>query len=72
MDIERVAFFLISPNHVYVGIISYNGKVSVTINIDSSTGIDPQQLSKHWVSEYQGLKDELAAIKEDYVKAPRF
>ena len=72
VDLERVSFFLISPNHVYIGIISYNGKVSVSINIDSSTGIDPSELSKLWVSEYEAFKEELKQIPGDFVKVPRF
>jgi hypothetical protein len=42
--LENMEFYLFGPVGVYFGILSYNGKVSVTANMDSKIGADPHKL----------------------------
>mmetsp|Transcript_12584 Transcript_12584/g.14433 ORF Transcript_12584/g.14433 Transcript_12584/m.14433 type:complete len:494 (-) Transcript_12584:86-1567(-) len=67
--VDDMAFQLFSPLGLYVGIISYNGTVSCSINIDSTLG-DPALIAKHWKSEFDSLYEEVMA-HEGILKAPR-
>mmetsp|Transcript_11069 Transcript_11069/g.14419 ORF Transcript_11069/g.14419 Transcript_11069/m.14419 type:complete len:501 (+) Transcript_11069:167-1669(+) len=66
--IDEMAFQLFSPLGLYLGIISYNGQVSCSINADSSLG-DPEEIAKHWKVEFDALYDEVMSQGE--IRRPR-
>jgi len=41
--------------------MSYNGKVSLGINVDPQLNQDPKELAKHWKSSFEKLYEETMA-----------
>lgn len=56
--IDDLMFFLFSPLNVYLGIITYNGKVSVGVNFGAELNQDPAALAKHWKEAYESLYED--------------
>lgn len=61
--LDDLMFFLFSPLNVYLGIITYNGKVSVGINFGAELKQDPAKLAKHWKSAYSMLYEDAMAYE---------
>uniref|UniRef100_A0A7S3PM23 Diacylglycerol O-acyltransferase n=1 Tax=Aplanochytrium stocchinoi TaxID=215587 RepID=A0A7S3PM23_9STRA len=55
--VQDLQFGLYSGNGLYLGLISYDGKVSCGICMDDQLG-EPNQLAKHWKSEFEALYEE--------------
>eukprot|EP00511_Aplanochytrium_stocchinoi_P011374 CAMPEP_0204876116 /NCGR_PEP_ID=MMETSP1348-20121228/47459_1 /ASSEMBLY_ACC=CAM_ASM_000700 /TAXON_ID=215587 /ORGANISM="Aplanochytrium stocchinoi, Strain GSBS06" /LENGTH=224 /DNA_ID=CAMNT_0052032837 /DNA_START=148 /DNA_END=822 /DNA_ORIENTATION=- len=56
--IEDLMFFLFSPLGIYLGLISYNGKVSMGINMDPQLNQDPNEIAKYWKLSFEKLYEE--------------
>ena len=52
-------FALISPVGAYIGLLSYAGMVSMSVNLDAGTGGDAELLAQLWNSEWEKLKEEV-------------
>ena len=66
--VDDLMFYLFSPLGIYLGLLSYDGKVSAGINVDGSLGVDPKEIAKHWVPMFEALYEEtmkLAAESPD-------
>ena len=61
--LDDLMFFLFSPLNVYLGIITYNGKVSVGVNFGAELKQDPAQLAKHWKSAFEVLYEDTMAYE---------
>jgi len=70
VEVDDLMFYLFSPLGMYIGILTYNGKLSVAISLDSTIG-DPNMLAKHWNVEFEKLFDEAMAIDEETIFQPR-
>mmetsp|Transcript_1815 Transcript_1815/g.2419 ORF Transcript_1815/g.2419 Transcript_1815/m.2419 type:complete len:93 (+) Transcript_1815:50-328(+) len=57
--VDDLQFFMFSPLGLYLGLISYNGKVSMSIAMDSAIG-DPKELGQFWDSEFNKFAEECA------------
>lgn len=57
--LDDMRFFLFAPFGLYIGILSYNGKVHVSINMDSELGVKPSEIINHWMAEFENLKELL-------------
>lgn len=60
VEVTDMNFYLFSPVGLYLGLMSYNGSVSLSINMDETLNLNPEDLTKHWAVQYQKLKDEVA------------
>lgn len=58
--VQDLQFGLYSSNGLYLGIISYDGKVSCRMTMDEQLG-NPEDLAKHWKSEFDALYEETMA-----------
>lgn len=73
MKVKDLSFYLFTPVGLYIGVMSYNGKVTASVNVDGSTGVDAKQLAKHWKLEFEALKAECDALGEGVqARVPRF
>ena len=53
-ELEDLTFQLFTPNPLYLGLISYNGMVSCSINADRNIA-DPKLIAKHWIPAFEAL-----------------
>jgi hypothetical protein len=58
--VEDITFALYSGCGLYMGLLSYAGKISVCICLDSELG-DANNIAKHWKSEFESLYSEVMA-----------
>lgn len=54
--IKDLNFFALPPIGIYLGILSYNGGVSLGVVTDSKTCDDPVRLTKHWALAWQDMQ----------------
>lgn len=57
--VEDIDFYLSSPQGTYMGVLTYNGKVLLTINSDAGCEYDPEELTAAWEKSYEALKEEV-------------
>ncbi len=55
-----VHFYLFVPIGIYCGMISYDGRVSFTVNADSSTQTQPAVITRIWGEEFDKLYEEVS------------
>lgn len=60
--LDDLQFLMFSPLGLYLGLISYNNKVSVSIAMDSQLG-DPADLAKFWDTEFDIFAQEVEDMK---------
>ena len=53
--VENVEFYLFGPIGVYIGVFSYNGAVSITVNADTKVGADPSHLCRLFVQAFEEI-----------------
>lgn len=70
--VEDLAFNLFTPVGLYFGLVSYNGKVTASMNVDGSSACDPKLLAKHWNLEFEALKQEVEAFGDQPIHVPRY
>lgn len=58
-ELDDLVFYLYSSLDVYLGIITYDGKVSVGINLGEQLNVDPKELAKHWTEQFEVLKNDV-------------
>lgn len=61
--VKNLSFYLVSPIGTYLGVLSYNGWVTLTANFDESLEIDPKDFLKHWNMAYDQLKVEVESYE---------
>eukprot|EP00924_Labyrinthula_sp_SR-Ha-C_P015081 snap_masked-scaffold_9-processed-gene-7.38-mRNA-1 protein AED:1.00 eAED:1.00 QI:0/-1/0/0/-1/1/1/0/496 len=66
--VEEIVFNLYSPILVYFGLLSYNGKVNLSLSIDERLGVKPEDILKHWGAQLELLKKECNTFKEHLEK----
>jgi len=64
--IEDLQFCIYAPISQYIGIVSYNGKLSVSICTDSTLP-DPNILARHWKSSFEALETEVMGYEKDII-----
>jgi len=72
-EVEDLSFQLFAPLSIYVGLLTYNGKLTVSFNLDSSLA-DPELLIKHWLPAFEKLHIHAtaeAAKQGGLIKQPR-
>ena len=57
-------YFLLSLTSLYIGILSYNGRVSMSVNIDASVGVDPRDLTKHWKPSFDAMYADVVGSRQ--------
>merc|ERR1712125_74592 len=57
--VQDMTFYAYAPIGLYLGLISYAGKVSVSIVSDSDIMTDANELGKHWRPEFDALRAEV-------------
>lgn len=57
--VEDINFYLFAPIGLYMGLLTYNGKVYLSLNMDATLEADPKEMAKHWKQQYLVLKKEL-------------
>mmetsp|Transcript_8905 Transcript_8905/g.10180 ORF Transcript_8905/g.10180 Transcript_8905/m.10180 type:complete len:474 (+) Transcript_8905:408-1829(+) len=67
--IQDLQFGLYSSNGLYLGLISYDGKVTVGVTLDEQLG-DPKEITKHWNIQFDKLYEETMK-HEGMVPKPR-
>lgn len=57
--VEEISFYLFAPIGLYMGLMSYNGKVYLTLNMDASLKdhVDPTTMASHWTEQYKKFKE---------------
>jgi diacylglycerol O-acyltransferase len=64
--VDDMRFLLYSPLSFYVGILTYDGKLSCSVCLDSALA-DPTLIAKHWMTEFERF---FASAKEEAKKYP--
>lgn len=64
LPVQDLSFYLIAPMGTYLGVLSYNGKVQLTVNFDESLGIDTQTFLKFWGAALEELSAEVSQFEE--------
>lgn len=62
--VDDIQFLAYAPLGMYMGLISYNGKVSASIAMDTSVEVDPQGIAKYWDNEFNAFVNDCAAYPE--------
>lgn len=70
-QVDDMQFNMFSPAGLYFGILSYNGKVTAGVNVDGTTSIDAKMLAKHWLREFEALKQEVEAFGDGQIPLPK-
>lgn len=60
--LEDISFSLYSPLGLYLGLITYNGMLSCSVNADASIP-DPEELAKHWIPAFEELYNEITSYE---------
>jgi len=71
--VEDMRFLLFTPLSSYVGLLTYNGKLTASFCMDGALA-DPELISKHWVPEFEKFfahAKEEAAKQDGLIKPPR-
>lgn len=61
--VDDLTFQLFSPVGLYLGLITYNGTLSCSINADASVA-DPKELAKHWMPAFEDLHAAITSHEE--------
>jgi hypothetical protein len=61
--LDNMEFYLFSSVGVYVGIFSYNGKVSCTANMDEKIGADPHDFVKLFPTAFEEIYNGVCGDK---------
>lgn len=59
IPIQDISFYLVAPTGTYLGVLSYNGTVTLTANFDETLGIVPDEFLKHWETSFDALKKNI-------------
>lgn len=59
--VDELCFYTLTPQGVYVGVLTYNGAVTATFAIDEGCETDVKKLTKHWGTEFDLLYEEVMA-----------
>ena len=74
--IVDLTFLAFSPIGAYAGLLSYDGKVSLTVSTVATREKRPQDITKHWKTEFDALYNEaaaaVAAAESGKLKPPSF
>lgn len=70
--VTDMSFLLFSPLALYLGILSYNNKVSASICIEANLGVDPNEIAKHWKTQFDSFYDEVMAQEGDIPQKRRW
>lgn len=62
-NVDDLTFQLFSPVGLYLGLITYNGTLSCSINADASVA-DPKELAKHWMPAFEQLHSAITSSEE--------
>jgi hypothetical protein len=62
-EVDDLSFQLFSPVGLYLGLITYNGMLSCSINADASVA-DPSELTKHWMPAFEELFESITSHEE--------
>jgi len=62
-EVDDLAFQLIAPLGIYIGILTYAGEVSMSVNMRSELG-DPSEILKHWDGSFQEVYDTIMAFDD--------
>jgi len=68
--VNEMDFMLESDAPCYCGLLSYDGKISCSISVDSSVEADPSDVLKFWVPSFQNIREEVLK-REGIIKAKR-
>jgi len=66
--IVDLGFMLHGRTNIYLGLMSYDGKVTCSINMDSGLG-DAKEVAKYWKTEFDALYEECMQ-HEGYIARP--
>ncbi len=66
VPIDDMRFLLYSPLSFYIGILTYDGKLSCSVCLDSALA-DPALIAKHWMTEFDKF---FSSAKEEVKKYP--
>ncbi|CAK9000917.1 Diacylglycerol O-acyltransferase [Durusdinium trenchii] len=69
--IERMSFTVFSPGSAYCGLISYANQISLSVCLDSSLGVDPELVAKHWVPAMDETYAAVMGAEGTTIKMPR-
>merc|ERR1712176_558391 len=58
-EVKDFEFLLSSPKGCYIGLLSYNGTISVCISLEETTLLEPEVFCKCWQQEFDALYDEV-------------
>ena len=61
--VKKIAFQAFAPIGLYFGMLSYNGKVSASVAVDSNArggSNQAKRLAKHWVPAFKELQAAMA------------
>lgn len=59
MNQQDFEFFLFTLIQTYIGIFSYNGMISCTVNLDKQVKADPQLLADLFVASFQQIYKDI-------------
>jgi len=70
--VEDMSFLLFSPLSSYFGIMSYNGSVSCTIQLEKNLNVNPEDIAKHWKPAFDEFKTlVISKASNNVIKRPR-
>ena len=64
-DLESLEFYVFATIGLYVGLISYNGKMSACVVADATIKTKPNDICRHWAEQFSIL-EKAAALESDY------
>lgn len=67
-EVEEIDFFLSAPIGTYMGVFTYNGKVTLSVNSDKDLDYDPEDLVKHWTQAFATLKEDVEKYEDKVPK----
>jgi len=61
--VTNMSFYLFSLLGTYAGVLSYAGKVTASMNMDASIGVDPADVLKYWGPSFDSIFEEMVGSK---------
>ena len=68
--IDNMTFYLFGPIGMYYGVLTYAGKLNMSINMDTQVPVRPEKICEHWQREFEALEAEVNAHEGKIPRPP--
>ena len=61
-ELDSLSFYVFTDLGCYVGLISYDGKMSANVSMDATISIKPKDVCRQWTKQFELLEAAVAEM----------